>query len=233
MNIVVSQSVIDTIPRMVSTLKKMGFPLHAVENCKTGIVTAIIGHFRNLSVNMPGYCYYDIPGQKYRFIFRYKMSKDRTKALLTGVSIGERQLHEQKRNVIRLTEADIRHCVRQVLLRALNEIITPLRAKSMKIGEYDAVDGIKLETWFDGIEDRCPAYGLRTYYNEKEIYAIFQRCSNGKYFYGKVVWPSGRKGKPYWIVIPRKSVPKVILNDFPQLFRTLHHRQEQASLLIQ
>lgn len=232
MNIVVSQSVIDAVPWIVSTLKKMGFPRLAVENCKTGIIAAIMQHFRVLNVNMPGYCHYDIPGQKYRLIFRYRMSKDRTKALLTSVSTVERQLHEQKRNIIRLTESDIRHCVSQVLLSVLNEEIVPIGDKPIKVGDYTAIDGIKLETWFDGIEDRCPAYGLRTYYNEKEIYAIFQRCSNEKYFYGKVVWTSDKDKKSYWTVIPRKSVPKVILNDFPQLLRTLLHRQEQASLLI-
>ncbi len=121
MNIVVSQSVIDAVPWIVSALKKMGFPRLAVENCKTGIVSAIMGHFRNLNANMPGYCYYDIPGQKYRLIFRYRMSKDRTKALLTSVNTVERELHEQKRNVIRLTEADIRHCVRAILAKVLNE----------------------------------------------------------------------------------------------------------------
>lgn len=123
MNIVVSQSVIDAVPWIVSTLKKMGFPRLAVENCKTGIVSAIMGHFRNLNANMPGYCYYDIPGLKYRVIFRYRMSKDRTKALLTSVSTAERQLHEQKRNIVRLTESDLVHCVKNASLRILNEVL--------------------------------------------------------------------------------------------------------------
>lgn len=122
MNIIVSQNVIDAVPWIVSTLKKMGFPRLAVENCKTGIVSAIMGHFRNLNANMPGYCYYDIPGQKYRLIFRYRMSKDRTKALLTSVSTAERQLHEQKRDVVRLTESDLVHCVKEVALMVLNEV---------------------------------------------------------------------------------------------------------------
>lgn len=121
MNIIVSQNVIDAVPWIVSTLKKMGFPRLAVENCKTGIVSAIMGHFRNLNANMPGYCYYDIPGQKYRLIFRYRMSKDRTKALLTSVSTAERQLHEQKRDVVRLTESEFKDYVTKIALRALNE----------------------------------------------------------------------------------------------------------------
>ena len=121
MNIIVSQSVIDAIPWIVSTLKKMGFPQLAVENCKTGIIATIRQHFRNLSAHMPGYCRYNIPGKKYRFIFRYRMSNDRTKALLTGVSIGKRELHEQKRKVIRLTEADIRHCIEKIMSRLLTE----------------------------------------------------------------------------------------------------------------
>ena len=121
MNIVVSQSVIDAVPWIVSTLKKMGFPRLAAENCKTGIITAIMKHFRNLSVNMPGYCYYDIPGQKYRLIFRYRMSKDRTKALLTSVSTGERPLHEQKRNIVRLTESDLMRYIKEAASKVLNE----------------------------------------------------------------------------------------------------------------
>lgn len=123
MNIVVSQSVIDAVPWIVSTLKKMGFPRLAVENCKTGIVSAIMGHFRNLNANMPGYCYYDIPGQKYRLIFRYRMSKDRTKVLLTSVSIGKRPLHEQKRNIVRLTESEFKDYVTDVAIRALYEVL--------------------------------------------------------------------------------------------------------------
>lgn len=132
MNIVVSQSVIDAVPWIVSTLKKMGFPRLAAENCKTGIITAIMKHFRNLSVNMPGYCYYDIPGQKYRLIFRYRMSKDRTKALLTSVSTVERQLHEQKRDVVRLTESEFKDYVAKVALKALNEA-------------FDSPDGLSYE----------------------------------------------------------------------------------------
>lgn len=121
MNIIVSQSVIDAVPWIVSTLKKMGFPRLAVENCKTGIIAAIMGHFRNLNANMPGYCYYDIPGRKYRFIFRYRMSKDRTKALLTSVNTVERELHEQKHDVVRLTESEFKNCVKKVALGVLNE----------------------------------------------------------------------------------------------------------------
>lgn len=145
MNIVVSQSVIDAVPWIVSTLKKMGFPRLAAENCKTGIITAIMKHFRNLSVNMPGYCYYDIPGQKYRLIFRYRMSKDRTKALLTSVSTGERPLHEQKRNIVRLTESDLMRYIKEAASKVLNEAFAKIKEGPFTKEEYPYLSDTQIE----------------------------------------------------------------------------------------
>lgn len=175
MNIIISQSVIDAIPWIVSTLKKMGFPLLAVENCKTGIINTIMNHFRSLSANMPGYCYYDIPGQKYRFIFRYRISKDKGKTLLTGVSIGERQLHEQKRNAVRLTESDIRHCVKEVVSKVLN-------------GAFDSPDGLSYEEVLEKFSKKLSSLYLKGKISEDD----FNELSG--YFYhfypNATTWPN-------------------------------------------
>lgn len=128
MNITVSQNAVNAIPQMVSTLKSMGFPKLAVENCRTGIIAAIMRHFTSMNSKMPGYCHYDIPGRKYRFVFTYRMSPTHNMALITGVSIRKRPVentgfpvNEEKRNVIRLTEEDLRRCVKETLKRVLNE----------------------------------------------------------------------------------------------------------------
>lgn len=129
MNITISQNAVNAIPQMVSILKNMGFSNLAVENCKTGIITVIMRHFASMSSNMPGYCYYDIPGKKYRFVFSYRMSSTRNMVLITGVSLKERPLeskqlpvNEQKRNVIRLTESEMRHCMENLVRNVLKEV---------------------------------------------------------------------------------------------------------------
>lgn len=226
MNIIVSQSVIDAIPWIVSTLKKMGFPQLAVENCKTGIIATIRQHFMNLSAHMPGYCRYDIPGKKYRFIFRYRMSNDRTKALLTGVSIGKKELHEQKRKVIRLTEADIRHCIRKVMLRLLEESFIHPLSKPMKIGEYDAIDGTVWETIQPGLEHKGGILELCFYVKGTEGIGLFQVCKTGKYFYAKIKQISDKKS--IWKSIKKTEVPEAILSDFPHCLRRLREKRERA-----
>lgn len=128
MNITVSQNAVNAIPQMVSTLKSMGFPKLAVENCRTGIISAIMRHFTSMNSKMPGYCHYDIPGRKYRFVFTYRMSPTQNMALITGVSIRKRPVentgfpvNEEKRNVIRLTEEDLKHMVKKALMTIITE----------------------------------------------------------------------------------------------------------------
>lgn len=131
MNIIVSQHTVNGIPQLVSFLKSTGLPQLGVENCKRNIISAIMNHFTSISSNMPGYCYYDIPGVKYRVTFSYKMFPEKSMVLITGMGIKERLMENKqastsktKHNVIRLTESEMRHCmenlVRNVLMEAFD-----------------------------------------------------------------------------------------------------------------
>lgn len=243
MNITVSQNAVNAIPQMVSTLKSMGFPKLAVENCRTGIISAIMRHFTSMNSKMPGYCHYDIPGRKYRFVFTYRMSPTQNMALITGVSIRKRPVentgfpvNEEKRNVIRLTEEDLRRMVKKAVRKvsdtlgrdnrcAINEesYIHP-KAKPIKLGEWEEIDSLPLDTILTGFEDKGYVLPQCLFLNKEknEGFGLYKRADNNKYFYLKLV-PDENNVITY-VSVKRSDVPEVILSDFPQYLRRAWER---------
>ena len=246
MNVVVSQNVVQGISAFVNYMRSIRYSSQMLMSYKNNMLMYLPNLVQNViakgpSANNRGYVYYRIPQNKNVWVFNFIFNPKNQVATIMGfglrplaqvnaVAVQEQEQQEKRRKIVRLTESDLKSIIEESVEKVLHESIAPLNAKVQKVGKYEAVDGMKLKSYYPGLEDKCPAYGLRTYYNEKEIYAIFQRCDNGRYFYGKVVFP--KKGESYWVSLSRKSVPKVILNDFPQLIHSLHLRQEQAYQML-
>ena len=235
MNITVSQNAVNAIPQMVSTLKSMGFPKLAVENCRTGIIAAIMRHFTSMNSKMPGYCHYDIPGRKYRFVFTYRMSPTQNMALITGVSIRKRPVentgfpvNEEKRNVIRLTKEDLRRYITEAIRTVLTESFIHPMSKPMKIGQYDAIDGAVWDSIQPGLEDKGTIQELCFYVRGNEGIGLFRRCETGRCFYAGIEQISDKKSK--WRPLKRKEVPEIILSDFRHCLRRLQMRELRAIL---
>lgn len=136
MNILVSREVAGTIPNFVSYMKGKGLPRMAVENYKNGFIGFLRNYFLSANPAKSGYCYYRIPADKNVWMVSYRMYPGSQSVVITGIALrelmGTGQSQEGGGHVSRLTEEDLRRCVKETLKRVLNEKFRPPHGLSKK-----------------------------------------------------------------------------------------------------
>lgn len=239
MNILVSREVAGTIPNFVSYMKGKGLPRMAVENYKNGFIGFLRNYFLSANPAKSGYCYYRIPADKNVWMVSYRMYPRSQSVVITGIALRELmdggQSQEGGGYVARLTEEDftrmVKKAVRTVLetlersnKNVINEEYVHPSAKPIKMGEWEEIDSLPLDTILHGFEDKGYVRPECLFINKEknEGFGLYSRTDNNKYFYLKLV-PDENYVMTY-VPVKRSDVPKVILSDFPQYLRRTWER---------
>lgn len=239
MNILVSREVAGTIPNFVSYMKGKGLPRMAVENYKNGFIGFLRNYFLSANPTKSGYCYYRIPADKNVWMVSYRMYPRSQSVVITGIALrellGTGQSQEGRGHVSRLTEEDftrmVKKAVRTVLetlgrgnKNVINEEYVHPSAKPIKMGEWEEIDSLPLDTILTGFEDKGYVRPECLFVNKEknEGFGLYSRADNNKYFYIKLV-PDENNVMTY-VPVKRSDVPKVILSDFPRYLRRVWER---------
>lgn len=112
---------------------------------------------------------------------------------------------------IRITESDIKDIVRECVEQILEEKEYP------KVGKWTIVDG---DYWHNDTRHlgKDDSYDVRMY-DDQNAYpfntiCLMQRCSNGKYFYTKLVIDEKNPHQAKYALMPLSEVPQEIRQDF-------------------
>lgn len=240
MNILVSREVTGVIPTFVSYMKGKGLPRMAVENYKNGFIGFLRNYFLSANPAKSGYCYYRIPADKNVWTVSYRMYPMSQSVEITGIVLRELmdggQSQEGGGYVARLAEEDLRRMVKKAVRKVLGTLgrdnrctineeayIHP-KAKPIKLGEWDEIDSLPLDTILTGFEDKGYVLPQCLFLNteKNEGFGLYKRADNNKYFYLKLV-PDENNVITY-VSVKRSDVPKVILSDFPQYLRRTWER---------
>lgn len=118
-------------------------------------------------------------------------------------------MHENKQ-VVKLTESQLRGMIEKHLKKVLNEMREPVG----KIGEFEIIDGSWGTYRCESLKDFEPFNDVRMYYSDEHTYCLMRREDNGTFFFAEIV-PAPELGKNETKFEPKRpsEVPNKILRD--------------------
>ena len=166
--------------------------------------------------------------------FAYKIEGD---TVYVCDACHSQNIHESsERRTIILTESELKEHLKKAVRKVLDTLgrdnrcaineesyIHP-KAKPIKLGEWEEIDSLPLDTILTGFEDKGYVLPQCLFLNKEknEGFGLYKRADNNKYFYLKLV-PDENNVTTY-VSVKRSDVPEVILSDFPQYLRRAWER---------
>lgn len=137
MNVVVTQGAVDGISAFVNYMRRIGYNSQLLARYKNNIISQLPQLIQGTisksnNSNNQGYVYFKIPKTAYVWVFTFAFNPMTQMSAITGMGlrplkqvsgqpIQEETHKERKHNVIRLTEADLRQCIREIVKRVMNQ----------------------------------------------------------------------------------------------------------------
>ena len=118
------------------------------------------------------------------------------------------QQNEDKSNVMRLSEADLRYIVSETTSRIISD-----RLPDIRIDGYDVILGHEWKQILNDCQEMGPVEDICLFSPSQKIegtFALYRRLKNNKYFFTEWI-PNPKTGKTTAKLVQIKNVPPVLL----------------------